>query len=122
MTSHEHTITIRTFPGRVRVVSAGHLLANTVHALELSETGYWPVYYVPRSDVRMDLITPSATRTTCPHKGIASYWSIPAGGERLADVAWSYEDPLPEVREIAGLLAFAPDKIDAIESTTAGPA
>ncbi|MGI9465375.1 MAG: DUF427 domain-containing protein, partial [Aestuariivirgaceae bacterium] len=86
---------------------------------ELTETGYGNVYYIPKTDIRMDLFVPSVTRTKCPHKGAASYWTITAGEAPIDDAAWSYEDPLPAVSAIAGHLAFSPSKIDAIESTSA---
>ena len=122
MPSQSDKMTIRPFHGRVRVISAGHLIADSTDAIELAETGYRNVYYIPKSDIRMDLFSPSSTVTTCPHKGEASYWTIDTGEQQIADAAWSYEQPLPDASDIAGYLAFSPEKIDAIESTSAGPA
>jgi uncharacterized protein (DUF427 family) len=55
-------------------------------------------------------LEPTATRTRCPYKGEASYWSVrlPDGGE-LTDAVWSYPDPLPESARIAGGLSFLHD-------------
>ena len=60
------------------------------------ETSLEPRLYVEPRFVRMDLLTVSATHTYCPYKGTATYWTARVGGEVLEDIAWSYEDPLPE--------------------------
>lgn len=59
------------------------------------------------------LLTPSATRTTCPFKGEASYWHLDVAGRRLEDVAWSYPDPLPGCPPLAGLVSFYQEKLSA---------
>jgi uncharacterized protein (DUF427 family) len=80
----------------------GDVYAESGRALELSEGSLPLRRYLPREDVRMDLLEPSDHRTTCPFKGTASYFSAP-GHE---NIAWSYEDPLPEREDIRGLIAF----------------
>ncbi|MGJ7459710.1 DUF427 domain-containing protein [Halomonas sp. MA07-2] len=87
---------------RVQVAIDGTLLADTTRAIELRERGYPPRQYIPRDDVRMELLTPSETVTHCPLKGDASYFSF---GERK-DVAWSYERPLEELKDIAERVVF----------------
>ena len=119
MTSGNHKVETRKFHGRVRVMTAGHLIADSTDAVELSETGYPAVYYIPKNHIRMEFFTRSNRTTECPYKGTASYWSIPTATGKVTDAAWSYEDPLDEVADIKGHLAFDPMKIDAIESTTA---
>jgi len=111
----DHPIEIRPEPRRVRVVAGGHILAETRRALRLREASYPEVLYIPREDARMDFLRPSGHSTHCPHKGEASYFSIclPPGLE--PDAVWSYEDPHPAVAEIAGRLAFYPNRVDAIE-------
>lgn len=74
----------------------------------LFETGLPPRYYLPLPDVRMDLLRPSATRTSCPYKGTASYWSV---GEH-EDIAWIYRTPVAESQKIAGLVCFYNEKVD----------
>ena len=96
---------------RVRVTCKGETIADTHDALRMEEMGHPPVYYLPRRDVNMKLLARSAHKTHCPYKGDASYYSIADGP---SDAAWSYESPLQEVEEIAGHLAFYPDKVDAI--------
>lgn len=104
-----HAIDIAPFGGRVRVRVGGETVADTAHALLLEEGSLPPVFYVPRGDVRMDRLVRSATRSHCPFKGDASYFGAADGP---ADVAWSYETPLPAVAGIAGHLAFYADKAE----------
>jgi uncharacterized protein (DUF427 family) len=104
-----HAIEIAPFGGRVRVRVGGETVADTAHALLLEEGSLPPVFYVPRGDVHMERLAPSATTSQCPFKGDASYFSA---GDGPTDVAWSYESPLPAVAAIAGHLAFYPDKAE----------
>jgi uncharacterized protein (DUF427 family) len=99
----------------VKVTARGETLADTTRARFLFETGHPARYYIPREDVRMDLLEPSATRTVCPYKGEAVYWSANVGGQRIEDVAWSYPDPLEESARIRGFICFYPEKVDAID-------
>jgi len=96
---------------RVRVEADGVLLADSVHARALFETGLPVRWYLPKVDVRMDLLTPTDTSTGCPYKGTAQYWSARVGDRVLDDVVWSYPTPLPESERIAGLVCFYPDKV-----------
>jgi uncharacterized protein (DUF427 family) len=98
-------------PGTWVVRADGAVLAETSAALELTEGRYPPVLYFPRGDVAMAMLDRSGTRTHCPHKGDATYYSIVTGSGTLTDAVWSYETPLPEVAAIAGHLAFYPDRV-----------
>ena len=111
----DHPITIQPNRGRVVVTLGERVIADTCEALILREASYPPVQYIPRKDVDMTALTRSATSTYCPYKGEASYFSIPAGGERSGDAIWTYESPYDAVAEIKDHLAFYPDRIDAIE-------
>lgn len=102
----EPRITLHPHSHRVRVVIDDTVLADTTRAIELRERGYPPRQYLPRDDVRMELLTPSDTVTHCPFKGDAVYFSF---GEH-EDVAWRYEWPLEEMEAIAGRLAFYDEK------------
>jgi uncharacterized protein (DUF427 family) len=104
-----HAIEIGPFGGRVRVRVGRETVADTGLAQLLEEGSLPPVFYIPRGDVHMDRLVPSATTSHCPFKGDATYFSA-AGGP--ADVAWSYESPLPAAAAIAGHLAFYPDKAE----------
>ncbi|MFO1089263.1 MAG: DUF427 domain-containing protein [Hyphomicrobiales bacterium] len=109
-------IVIAPYRGRVRVSVHGESIAESDRALELRETGREPVIYIPMADVRMDRLKRTTHRSLCPYKGIASYWSILAGDEEIANAVWAYEDPISTVAEIAGHVAFYPDRVDAIEA------
>ena len=111
----DHPISIQPNRGRVVVTLGERVIADTCEALILREASYPPVQYIPRKDVDMTALTRSATSTYCPYKGEASYFSIPAGGERSGDAIWTYESPYDAVAEIKDHLAFYPDRIDAIE-------
>ena len=90
----------------------GAVLADTSRAVLLFETLLPVRYYVPRDDVRMDLLEPSDTQTVCAYKGVASYWSAKVGGESVRDVAWSYPEPLHDALPVAGLLCFFNERTD----------
>ena len=78
----------------------------------LFETGLPPRYYVPLTDVRMDLLVPSEKTTRCPYKGTANYWSVRVGGDVVQDIVWTYRSPLPESQKIAGLVCFYNERVD----------
>ena len=114
-----HPITIARNANRVRVVFGGQLIADTTRALTLRETGYAPVHYIPRADVTMSLLKPTAHASHCPYKGDANYFSISAEGRTADNAVWSYERPFPTMAEIAGYLAFYPTRVDKIEESPA---
>lgn len=108
----DHPISIAPTGGRVVVKRNGAVVAESRRALTLKEANYPPVQYIPRDDVRMDLLTRSAHQSFCPYKGDASYYSL---GAEAPNAVWSYEQPFPAVAMIAGHLAFYPNKVDSIE-------
>jgi uncharacterized protein (DUF427 family) len=101
-----HQITITPSNQHIEVTLDGEKLASSDRALLLEETGAPDRYYLPKEDVRTDLLRPTSTKTTCPYKGEASYWSVEAGGRIHDDVVWSYETPIAESEQITGLLCF----------------
>jgi uncharacterized protein (DUF427 family) len=96
----------------VRVEVDGITLADSHQPRILFETGLPPRYYVPLSDLRMELLRPSATETHCPYKGTATYWSLHTGERVYGDYVWIYRFPLPESQKIAGLASFYNEKVD----------
>ncbi len=109
----DHPITITASRARVRVRGGGELIADTTEALELKESTYPVVHYIPRSAVNMDRLVKTEDRTRCPYKGEASYFSIVGkDGARIDNAVWSYETPYPAMKEIAGYLAFYPNKVE----------
>jgi uncharacterized protein (DUF427 family) len=106
-----HRISTRPSRRHVRVERDGQVLADSHRAVELEETGLPTRYYLPREDVRTDLLTPSDTTTHCPFKGDATYFSAPGAD----DAFWVYEDPSEEdARPVEGLLAPWPGRVDVI--------
>lgn len=63
-------------------------------------------YYFPPNSIQKAYFRPSATHTTCPWKGEASYCSIEVNGQTNADAAWFYPTPKPAAKEITGYYAF----------------
>ncbi|HEX6312632.1 MAG TPA: DUF427 domain-containing protein [Acidimicrobiia bacterium] len=98
----------------VQVIVDGVTVADTHRPTILYETGLPPRYYVPRTDVRMDLLDATDSRTGCPYKGFARYWNVRAGDAVHEDLAWSYPTPLPESQKIAGLVAFYNERVDLV--------
>lgn len=95
---------------------AGRVVADTLHSQAMREASYPPVLYIPRCDVDMTLLRRSDHRTWCPYKGECTYYSVPAGGPRAVNAAWSYETPHASVADIKDHLAFYPDRVDAIDA------
>ncbi|WP_342238261.1 DUF427 domain-containing protein [Inquilinus sp. OTU3971] len=110
----DHPITVTPNPGRVVVTVAGKVVADSRNALTLREASYPPVQYIPRRDVDMAALQRTDHASYCPYKGDAAYYSIPAGGERTVNAAWTYEAPYDAVAEIKDHVAFYPDRVDSI--------
>src|SRR5947208_972274 len=91
---------------RVRTYLAGQLVADTLQPRIRFETGLPPRYYLPLTDLRLDLLRPSDAASHCPYKGTASYWSVNTGQAEHRDIVWMYRSPLPESQKIAGLACF----------------
>ncbi|MBO0828350.1 MAG: DUF427 domain-containing protein [Streptosporangiales bacterium] len=96
----------------VEVRIGGETVADSRQPRVLYETGLRPRYYLPRTDVRMDLLRSSETRTHCPYKGTASYWSVEVGGTVHDDVVWTYPAPLPESQKVTGLACFYDERVE----------
>jgi uncharacterized protein (DUF427 family) len=107
-----HTITITPARTHVVITLGGEKLAESDRPVLLDETGLPTRYYLPREDVRTDLLRRTDTVTTCPFKGQASYWSAQVDGEAHEDLVWSYETPIPQAEGITGLMSFYPDRVE----------
>ena len=104
-----HRISTRPSARRVRVEAGGEVLAESVRAVELDESGLPTRWYLPPEDVRTDLLTASTTTSHCPFKGDATYLSAPGA----KDAFWVYDDPSEaHARPIAGMLAPWPGRVD----------
>ncbi|MFB7447613.1 DUF427 domain-containing protein [Streptomyces sp. NPDC056194] len=96
----------------VIVRHVGIVLADSRRCIRVLETSHPPVFYVPRQDIRMDLLTQSTRLTHCEWKGVASYWTLKVLGGTVRDVAWSYEEPDAAYAALADHVAFYPGRVD----------
>jgi uncharacterized protein (DUF427 family) len=110
----DHPISIEANSSRVVVTVGGRVIVDTRAALTLREASYPAVQYFPRADVDMAALTRSEHTTYCPYKGDASYYSIPAGGDRSLNAVWTYETPFAAMAQIKDYVAFYPDRVDEI--------
>jgi uncharacterized protein (DUF427 family) len=96
----------------VRIEIDGVTVAESSSPALLFETGLPVRYYLPKTHVRLDLLTHTDSETHCPYKGQAEYWSVRTGDTVHEDIAWSYPTPLPECLGVAGHIAFYDEKVD----------
>ncbi len=115
MTETGHTVRIKANLNRVRALYQGRVIADTKHALTVIETNHDPVQYFPREDVEMSLLGKTDRHTTCPYKGVASYFTLTTDGQIAQNVVWTYEDPIPAVLALKDYLAFYPDRVEVHE-------
>ena len=101
-------VDVRRSSRHVRIEIDGRVVAESARPLLLFETGLPVRYYLPREDVRMDLLAATTTHTLCAYKGKASYYSAPGAD----DVAWTYPDPLPDNAAIRDAIAFFNERVD----------
>jgi uncharacterized protein (DUF427 family) len=105
-----HRITTRQSSEHVVVRAGDTVLADSTRPLVLSERGLPDRYYLPREDVRLDLLTPSSTTSHCPFKGDAAYFSA----DGVPDAFWVYDEPIDGRAEISGLLAPWPGRVEVL--------
>ena len=110
------TVTTKPVQGVVTANFGGQTVAESRNALLLEETGRDPVVYFPIEDVRMDLLERTDLHSSCPFKGEASYWSIDVGWRSAENIAWAYEDPIPERADLKGRIAFYERRLDAFNT------
>jgi uncharacterized protein (DUF427 family) len=109
-----HRVDCRPTNRGLRVIVAGTVLVDTADTVVVFETALEPRLYVDPSLVRRDLLQRSDTTSYCNYKGYATYWSAVIGDTVVDDVAWSYEDPLPETLPIEGYLSFDAARCDVL--------
>ena len=112
----DHTITVAPHEGRVVVRFGGVVVAESERALALREASYPVALYLPFADCRVEHFRATDHTTHCPFKGDARYWTLlsePGGesGERAENAAWGYDEPYAQVAQIAGHVAFYPNKV-----------
>jgi uncharacterized protein (DUF427 family) len=107
-----HRVDVRLSSRHVRIELDGEILAETSRPRIVFETKLLPRCYIPREDVREELLRPSPTRTICAYKGRASYFSAEIAGRTVEDVAWTYESPLPDAAELTRFVSFYDERVD----------
>jgi uncharacterized protein (DUF427 family) len=107
-----HRVDIVATHRHVRVEVDGVTLADSHSGMALFETGLPARWYVPLSDVRVDLMRRSDRVTHCPYKGAASYLTPEVNGRTHENLVWIYRSPLPESQKIAGLACFYNERVD----------
>jgi uncharacterized protein (DUF427 family) len=100
-------------PKRIRVRFGGEWLADSTRAALLRENGHLPVYYIPREDVRMDLLRRTDHVTSSERKGRAVYWTVRSGGRSAENAAWAYPEPGEGAEALADYVEFDWDAMDA---------
>lgn len=98
----------------VEVFMEGTKVADTHQPRLLFETGLPTRYYIPATDVRMDLLSHSDLATECPYKGTAHYYNATIDGTTIANHIWWYPSPVAESQKIAGYLAFYNERVDIV--------
>ncbi|MGH9304719.1 MAG: DUF427 domain-containing protein [Acidimicrobiales bacterium] len=96
----------------VQVHVAGECVADTARPRLLFETNLPTRYYIPRLDVRLELLERSPSSSRCPYKGVAEYFSVRIGENLVTDIVWSYPLPIPECPKIENLMCFYNEKVD----------
>ncbi len=107
-----HRIDVCHSSRHVRIVISGETIAETRCPVILFETGLPARFYIRKTDVRLDLLEPTAHQTECPYKGTASYYSIKTDEHKMENVVWTYPFPNAEMNKIKDLVAFYAEKID----------
>jgi len=113
---------------RVTATLDGIVLAESRRTLLVDEQDHGLVFYFPRQDARLDRLALMPGKSSrCPYKGEASYWAH--AGKPDDAIAWSYENPYPEVAPIKDYVAFYQDRVTvsvgtapSIYQRTKGPA
>lgn len=108
----DHWIHIVEVSKRVRVIFGGETIADSRRVLLVREAHCLPVYYFVTDDVRVDLLTPTDFKATCPTKGAASYWTVKVRDRVAENAAWSYLDPPSGCATIKGYFSFEWAKMD----------
>jgi uncharacterized protein (DUF427 family) len=106
---------------RLRVEAVGTTLVDTSDTLAVFETALEPRLYVDPRHVRTELLEKSATQSYCPYKGTATYWTARIGDTVLEDVAWSYEETVPESAPLKQYLSFDADRVVVVHELPDSP-
>ena len=99
--------------GRIKAMAGDSVVAESGNVIRLEEGGLPPVYYVPKADVRGELLTPTNHSTHCGLKGNASYYTLRLDdGREFENAVWQYASPKPGLEELADRVAFYGHVVD----------
>jgi uncharacterized protein (DUF427 family) len=100
-------------PEQLRVELGGEVVAATTRGWRVLETSSPPVYYLPLGDCAHGALEPSAHRSFCEWKGLATYWTVRSGDRVEPDAAWGYPEPAPGFEVLRDTVAFYCGRMDA---------
>lgn len=106
-----HRVDVIPSSRHIKVEVNGEVVAESKRPYLLFETGMPTRYYLPQEDVHMDLLAATKTQTSCPYKGVASYWAVQANGDSVKDIVWGYLNPIQEAGKLKDLLSFYNEKV-----------
>jgi uncharacterized protein (DUF427 family) len=110
MTDQRDGVRIEDGPKRVRTFLGGELIADTTRPKLVWEIPYYPAYYFPREDVRMELLTPTGRTRHSTSRGDAHLFTVKGGNREAEDAAWHY--PESSVEQLRGLVRIDWDAMD----------
>jgi len=109
-------ILVEQLDGPVAAYHGDTLLAQSSRAKVMYETRQSPVVYFPKEDLLVGMDKACGKTTFCPFKGTAHYRDLILPGEKeLCNAVWSYDETLPEARQIKGHIGFIPEALDHLD-------
>ncbi|WP_345949384.1 MULTISPECIES: DUF427 domain-containing protein [unclassified Mucilaginibacter] len=85
----------------MKAVWNNHVIAESDQTIVIENN-----HYFPKESVNSDFLQSSDTHTTCPWKGLASYYTLEVEGQQNKDAAWYYPEPKSAAAEIKDYVAF----------------
>jgi uncharacterized protein (DUF427 family) len=89
------------FPFLMKAIWKGQVIAESDRTMVVEGN-----HYFPKEAVKAEFLRDSPTHTTCPWKGVASYYSLQVDGETNRDAAWYYPQTKDAAKHIEGYVAF----------------
>lgn len=96
----------------IEVTHAGVTLVSTNASVRVLETSHPPTYYLPITDFTAEVLASVDGTTFCEFKGVASYFDIVVGDQRIERAAWTYENPSPGFESLSGRVALYASRVD----------
>ncbi|MFZ4505661.1 MAG: DUF427 domain-containing protein [Microbacteriaceae bacterium] len=96
----------------IEVIHSGVTIVSTNNSVRVLETSHPPTYYLPMVDFIEGVLVPVQGNTVCEFKGVASYFDLVIGNERIPRAAWGYENPAAGFESLAGKVALYASRVD----------